>query len=389
MLQRPATGNQRLTYIVKITNGCNLACAYCIAEPYLDRPDARTLDSQLLGRLVAATARGQDSIQLVLHGGEPLLPGKEYWRGMLACITEAANGRPLRLEVQTNGVLIDEEWVQILKQHRVSVGLSVDGPEDIHDRQRPRVGGRGSFAAIVKASRLLSDGGLRFGAICVVTPEIMERFPDGARLVDFLVSLGIRTFDLKPLLDSRFDYPAYARWMCKTFDAWIARDDPAIRIRPLVDVVLRSIGKQPGTCIATGACSTFLTVMPDGDVHGCDRWVAPGATPLAHLTLDNADDVLSELRRARCSCETFCPRCRSTCPFEHSVWGTSLCVGQEILRSHVDSWVEGLRKTSHLLLLTGGLGRWETRLSEWVTFASLLQEREAPSVPSTEGRQGP
>jgi uncharacterized protein len=350
-LHRTATTeHQSLTYIVKVTQGCNLGCHYCIAEPYLDRQRTPTLEIQRLARLVSATRATQPSLQLILHGGEPLLPGKQYWRELLEAVTTAAgDDLRLRLSVQTNGTRLDAEFAELLAQFKVGVGLTVDGPAPIHDLQRPNLAGRGSYAAIPRAVALLHAAGIRPGALCVVTPLTMQEYPDPGDLLDFFHTLGVTNFDLKPMLHEDLNYLNFTSWLCRAFDAWTERDDPGVRVRTLVDAVRRSLGQRGNTCTANGSCDTYLTLMPNGDIHGCDRWVTPKSVPIARLPPfvgarpeAAVEDVVRRLRTRRCGTHIGCT-CGSTCPYEHSIWGARFCEGERQLAAHVEAWLTRLQ----------------------------------------------
>ena len=145
------------TSIVKpVGSLCNMRCKYCY---YLDKAELYnhhqpTMDDKLLENYIRANIEGNNSpvIAFAWHGGEPLLAGKEFFRKAVALQQKYAEGRTVENSIQTNGLLIDDEWCAILRDNNFLVGVSIDGPEQIHDAHRLDVGGQPTFARVMKPS---------------------------------------------------------------------------------------------------------------------------------------------------------------------------------------------------------------------------------------------
>ena len=170
--------------VVKVAERCNLACPHCyyFQLEYNGTGNAPLITEEVADELPRFLTRSLDQLNLqrlnvVMHGGEPLLLKKPRFDDLCRRLREALDPHvDLRLAVQTNGVLIDDEWVEIFGRHQVKVGVSIDGPKQLHDRHRPDKRGRGSYDGAVRGLRVLqsavSDGKMRgCGALCTVHKE--------------------------------------------------------------------------------------------------------------------------------------------------------------------------------------------------------------------------
>lgn len=186
--------------VVKVAERCNLACPHCyyFYKEYDGTTNAPLITDDVVAELPRFLSRSLEALNLQrlnvsLHGGEPLLLKKHRFDELCRRLRDALEGRvDLRLAVQTNGVLIDDEWVEIFSRHRVMVGVSVDGPKPVHDRHRPDKRGRGSYDGAVRGLRILQDAVaerrmVQCGALCTVHTN-----QDGADLLKHLITgLGI------------------------------------------------------------------------------------------------------------------------------------------------------------------------------------------------------
>jgi len=174
----------KLGIVFKISERCNLKCSYCYYffsgdETWKDR--APIVSDSVIGALgmfsrSAAEKYGISKIPISFHGGEPLLMKKSKFDQMCTTLREHESNFQFEFAVQTNGALIDEEWIEILQRHDVGVGVSLDGPKQINDLHRLDKRGRSSYEKTVRGLRLLqksakAHGGRIPGALCVINPE--------------------------------------------------------------------------------------------------------------------------------------------------------------------------------------------------------------------------
>jgi uncharacterized protein len=186
--------------VVKVAERCNLACPHCyyFYQEYDGAANAPLITDEVAAELPGYLLRSLDALQVqrlnvVLHGGEPLLLKKHRFDDLCARLRDTVGARvDLRLGVQTNGVLIDDEWIDIFSRHQVRVGVSIDGPKPLHDKHRPDKRGRGSYDGVVRGLRVLQDAAAdqrleRCGALCTVHAD-----QDGDNLLRHLIDdLGL------------------------------------------------------------------------------------------------------------------------------------------------------------------------------------------------------
>ncbi len=168
----------RIAHVVmQTTPFCNIDCKYCYLP---DRRSKERMEPALVRRLAERVAEYQDGSEPVKwywHAGEPLTVGLDHFR---ACHEAVAAGAPaladsFRYHVQTNGILIDDAWAQFFKQHRYGIGISIDGPADIHNANRVTRNGVGTFDKVVSGLKRLQDAGLHPAVLAVVSSASLDR----------------------------------------------------------------------------------------------------------------------------------------------------------------------------------------------------------------------
>jgi len=184
--QRPARpvlvnhvgGKSRFHAMIKgIGSLCNLDCTYCYylhKEGLLHHPRAPRMSDELLEQHIRQyiEAQGGDEVVFSWQGGEPTLLGLDFFRKVVALETKyKKSGQRIENDLQTNGTLLNEEWAAFLKEHGFLVGLSCDGPKQLHDLHRRSKGGQPTHDKIMAAARLLKKHGVPFNALCVVNSE--------------------------------------------------------------------------------------------------------------------------------------------------------------------------------------------------------------------------
>jgi uncharacterized protein len=160
--------------ILQSTSFCNIDCTYCYLP---NRATKNIMDLQTLRlvlRNLSSDAILSKTVQILWHAGEPITVGIDYYKEARDIILEIVPGNP-RLVIQTNGLLIDENWCQFFKECGFHIGLSIDGPEEYHDRYRKTRSGRGTFNKAMRAATLLAEHGVDFDVLSVLTrPAIMD-----------------------------------------------------------------------------------------------------------------------------------------------------------------------------------------------------------------------
>lgn len=274
-------------FLLKVHGRCNLACDYCYVYTKADqswRHRPSTMAEPVLTKTAARIAEhaqrhGLRAVEVVLHGGEPLLAGRSRLRTMLAGLRSALEPVvPVRFGLQTNGVLLDEEFLRLFAEYDVRLGVSIDGPAAAHDRHRRHRDGRGSHAAVSRALRLLASPRFRSqygGLLCTVDlandpVEVYEGLLafDPPRL-DFLLPHGTWSAP-PPGKDVRSADAPYGEWLVAVFDRWYGGYGAGPPVR-LFDEIIRQLLGGVSRSEVVGTTPTGLVVVEtDGAIEQGD-----------------------------------------------------------------------------------------------------------------------
>jgi len=272
--------------LVKLASRCNIACTYCYwfrdAEVY-NKPPLLTIDAEdaFCERLEQHIDEyGLNKFGMVFHGGEPLLFPKRRFADLqdrLIDIEERTGCRIAR-GVCTNATLIDPEWADILKSYGVYVTVSVDGPPEIHDKNRVDFKGRGTHADVIRGIECLRAGGIEPALITVCNPAT-----DPEQIVSYVVEkLGIKRFDILPPDATHVDNPPQiADYFIKLFDVWYDKyAAQGVRISSLTAMIQGLVGNiSAADTVGLGPIET-VTLMSDGSLEPLDvlRIAGDGST---------------------------------------------------------------------------------------------------------------
>ena len=317
--------------LVKVATRCNIDCSYCYwfrdAAVY-DKPKLMSADvlQQLLRRIEEHVTRyALVDFPIVLHGGEPLLWGVEnFSRFAEACkAISSRTGCEIPIAVTTNGVLIDDEWLNCFEAHDISVAISLDGPAHVHDIHRRTFQGTGTHAAVERAARMLVARDIGVTALAVCNPA----FPPQA-YVDFFADCGIASYDIM-IPDATVDEtpPSIASFYNGLFELWMEANGsrPAVNIRTVTDMIASLLGNNSPTEGVGHKPVELCTVMTDGSVEAHDvlRIAGNGVTQTTFNIFDHTiDDVRNEPRwkAARDASINLCEKCRQ-CKFMNACGG--------------------------------------------------------------------
>lgn len=284
---------------------CNLRCDYCF---YLEKsalyPHAarHRMSETVLAGLVRNYLAGQQPVySFCWQGGEPTLLGPSFFRRVTRLQEQHARpGSVIANSVQTNAVSVDDALAAHFADYRFLVGISLDGPTEIHDRHRRGVEGRGTHARVLRGIEKLQRHGVDVNILTVVTRTNVGR---AANLYGYLRNLGFAHLQFIPCvmdLADRGAPPAIitgAEWgtfLNELFDAWWPHDVSRVSIRLFDAVAARLAYGRSSICTMAGNCCQYLVVEHNGDIYPCDFYVEPG------LRLGNVlDDGLHEISNSR------------------------------------------------------------------------------------------
>jgi len=271
---------------------CNLACRYCFyrreGKRYAIGGPHRMSDDVLKDMVRRYLRLRLRQSVFCWQGGEPTLMGLDFFRRAVAYMQSyGSGGQSVSNAFQTNGLLIDKDWCSFFRRYSCLVGLSLDGPVDLHDAYRVTGGGAGSHEQVMGALRLMHEEKVEFNILSVVTDLSASH---ATRIYHYLRELGIRHMQFIPCVEvdpatgrpTGFSVPpeAFADFLCELFDVWLPEAKDGISIRLFDGLVRREWGEgtEPGStglCYLDGACGTALVVEHSGDVYPCDFFVQP------------------------------------------------------------------------------------------------------------------
>ena len=287
---------------------CNLRCKYCFYlekhSMFADENICRMQDNvleQYVRNYIAS--QPQEEVEFAWQGGEPTLMGLDFFKRAVELQKKYANGHKICNSFQTNGTLINDEWCEFLAKEHFLIGLSIDGPEDIHNRYRVFGDGSGSFAKVLNAARLMRKHGVEHNSLTCVTRESAY---EGRKIYRFLRDNGFKFMQFIPIIErcpnehaeelgmdlgtppslSNPDEPQdvmpfsvepdqFGHFLVAIFKEWVRRDIGKIFVN-LFDTALNAwCGMNPPLCVYSKICGSALAMEHDGTIYACDHFVYP------------------------------------------------------------------------------------------------------------------
>lgn len=345
---------------------CNIDCKYCffLSKEALYPDQRHRMSDATLETYIRQLLESHRTPQVTVawQGGEPTLMGVDFFRRAVALVDKYRGpGQRIEHTFQTNGIALDDEWCAFLKEHKVLVGLSVDGPRDLHDTYRVTRGGKGTFDLVMKGWQCLRRHGVDFNILCTVNAanqsqgrRVYRFFRDdlGASWMQFIPVVEratpetIDTANLgwsKGPRDKRLLYTqtgnlvtdrsvggsAYGDFLIDIFEEWIRHDVGRVYVQ-LFDVTLEAYFGQYKLCIHAPTCGYGPALEHNGDLYACDHFVEPGfrlgnihETHMLELVASPQQRQFGEAKRdtltGQCrECEVR-PLCNGGCPKDRFV----------------------------------------------------------------------
>ncbi|MBN1812449.1 MAG: anaerobic sulfatase maturase [Anaerolineae bacterium] len=337
---------------------CNLDCAYCY---YLSKkdlyPDA---DFRMTDEVLETFTRQYIEAQRVpevtfgWQGGEPLLMGPDFFRRAVA-LQEGYRKPGMRVAnaLQTNGTLLDDAWCRFLREHDFLVGLSLDGPREVHDAYRVDKGGNPSFDRAMAGLALLKQHGVEFNILTTVhaanagRPVEVYRFLRDEVGTQFIQFIPIVQREGEGVSAQSVTAKQYGDFLNAVFDEWVRRDVGCVFVQ-IFDVALAAwVGERPGLCVFDETCGNALVLEHNGDLYACDHFVEPQHRLGNILDAPLVDLVGSERQRRFGSdkrdalpetCQACEVRfvCNGGCPKNRLQDVNYLCEGYKAFFRHID-----------------------------------------------------
>ena len=281
---------------------CNLNCPYCyyLAKTELFGPgEVYRMTDEVLEAYVAAfiSASPGPLVHFVWHGGEPTLAGIPFYRRAIELQGRyLPEGWSCLNSLQTNGTLIDENWCAFLAEKRFAVGISIDGPQALHDASRLDRHGRPSHSRTMRGFRLLRAHGVDPDVLCTVN-AVTARAP--LEVYRYFVDQGVRWAQFIPVVEkgpgggpsaTSVGPEAFGDFLCRIFDEWVRHDVNRTGVQNFLEALLVVTGQPANLCVMAESCGLALAIEHDGSVYSCDHFVDP-----AHRLGDVRRDGLARL----------------------------------------------------------------------------------------------
>ncbi|HEY3414788.1 MAG TPA: anaerobic sulfatase maturase [Armatimonadota bacterium] len=349
---------------------CNLDCRYCFYVPKValyPGSRARMTDDTLTlyVRQMMETHPGPE-VPFVWQGGEPTLLGLPFYQRAIEIQRELAPpGKNASNSLQTNGTLLDDDWCAFLKQNRFLVGVSLDGPRELHDAYRVDRLGHGTFESVMRGIRLLQKHSVDFNILCTVHAangdfplDVYRFFRDGVG-ADWVQFIPIVERDADGSVTERSVGPGqFGRFLTGVFDEWVRRDVGCVFIQEFEVALGAWAGRPPGICVHAPTCGANVAMEHNGDVYACDHFVDREHL-LGNIRETRLDDLVGLPVQQRfgvakqATLPNACKRCgvlfacQGGCPkdrFSVSPCGDTglnyLCTGYKAFFEHVDHPME-------------------------------------------------
>lgn len=299
--------NRNINVLIKPSSGlCNLRCRYCFYHSPKLNPDTdehgfmkRETADKLIDRAFEYASQG---VVFAFQGGEPTLCGLDFYRYFIETASEK-NTKNLNLSfsIQTNGIAIDESWAEFLSKNKFLVGLSIDGPSRVHNKNRIDAAENSTLKKVMDTKRLFDKFGVEYNALSVVNAETAK---NPAAAYEFFKKQGIQFIQYIPCLDPYGEEPGghefsltpelYEKFLKETFDLWYRdiMNGQITVIRTFDNYIAMLLRYAPESCGMSGRCACQFVIEADGSVYPCDFYVLE-ETKAGNVINDTFESVIN------------------------------------------------------------------------------------------------
>ncbi|MFP4631026.1 MAG: anaerobic sulfatase maturase [Candidatus Acetothermia bacterium] len=263
---------------------CNLACDYCF---YLEKnelyPGNTRMDLLTAEEMISQAMASGEPVTFSWQGGEPTLMGLDFFRDVIQLQKKyGTGGQRVTNTVQTNGVELTEEWVDFFSRYNFLVGISLDGPRDLHDSFRKYPDGGGSYVDVMEAIELLEAGDVPFNILTVLNSRTVKQ---PKRILNFFLQNDLRHLQFIPAIEVKETAKGkelasftpspeeVGNFLDEVFEIWTGNFPPRFSVRYFESLVSVELGETPGYCKIDENCGSYLVVEHNGDVYPCDFYV--------------------------------------------------------------------------------------------------------------------
>ena len=393
-------------FVKPVGSRCNLACDYCYylnKDKILTQGQTFRMSDTLLEEYIVQhiSASPEPDIRFSWHGGEPTVLGLDTFRKIVEFQKKhLPKHRKIVNGIQTNGTLLDNDWCRFLAEENFTLGLSMDGPQELHDTFRKTKDQKPTFTQTMRGYELVRNYGINCDILCVVNavnvecPEKVYRFFKRiqAPYVSFLPLVEHQPNAEKGVSSRSVPSQAWGGFLCSVFDEWKHRDIGRLKIQIFEEAARSAFGQEHSLCIFRPVCGDIPVIEHNGDFYSCDHFVDPEhlvgniiKTPLRELLESPAQRAFGQAKlkdlplycqrcEVRMQCHGECPKNRFIQTPDGEPGLNYLCAGYKRFFNHCQSWVDAVAS------------QWKQPSRD--LHESRVQE-DADRIPSKTGRNDP
>ena len=357
---------------------CNLDCKYCfyLSKEELYKGSSFRMTDETLETYIRQLIESHEvpEVTVAWQGGEPTLMGLDFFRRSIVYEKEYAKpGMKIQNTIQTNGTLINDEWAAFFKENNFLVGLSIDGPREMHDFYRVGRQGEPTFDKVMRGLRFLQKHGVDWNALTTIHhanahhPVEVYRFLRDeckAEFIQFIPIVERVTPNGDTVTERSTTAEQYGKFLVGVFEEWVRRDVAKVYVQ-MFDVALANWHGEPsGLCVHSQTCGGALAIEHNGDLYSCDHYVTPqfklgnirqrhmlelvGSDAQVKFGNDKFDTLPKYCRECevRFACHGGCPKDRFIKTPDGEPGLNYLCAGYKIFFNHIN---QPMRMMSQLL----------------------------------------
>lgn len=360
---------------------CNLGCSYCYYQDKVRLYDEHSyLSMDCLEKVIKEYIDINASEQIVFdwHGGEPLLLGLDYLKKIVEIQRKYRGNKHIYNTIQTNATLLTADFAAFFKENNFLVGVSIDGPQDIHDKFRKDKGGNPTFLKVMRGVELLHRYAVDFNTLTTISKAGEGR---GLEVYSFLKNIGSHYMQFMPVyeyVDSKNNIASpddkqsalaswsvspieYGKFMCDIFDCWVRNDVGSYFVNLFDSTLANYCGMNPGTCVYSETCGANAVMEHNGDIYPCDHFVYPryklgnvkesslreivSSENATRFGIDKRNSLPAQCLRCEYyfACHGECPKHRFAKSDKNESGLNSLCEGLYYFFSHVDPYMQMMK----------------------------------------------
>ena len=392
---------------------CNLKCEYCFyleKQALFPKDEKYRMSDKVLSAYVTKyiTSQPTPEVEFVWQGGEPTLLGLDFFKRAIELQRPYRDQKIIKNSLQTNGTLLTDEWCVFLKKHNFLVGISLDGPKEIHDRYRRDRGGNATFDKVMRGLKLLQKHGVEYNVMACVAKETAYR---PLEVYHFFKEQGVEFIQFFPIIERLADKKTkqsqlqlagpsaldkvekntrvtpwtvepekYGDFLIAIFDEWVRNDVGKTNIMNFEWALNAWIGNPSPVCTYAQQCGKSVIVEHNGDVYACDHCMYP-QYKLGNIVEDNPMKMVEKsiAQGFGVSKETALPRWCRECEVLKACWGG--CPKHRFAKTHYDE--PGLH------YLCAGYKKFFLYIRKYLKVIAQLLEHGLPASYVMEAVKGP